>query len=408
MSNIINAAIPFMLLPILTRYMSPHEYGQVAMFQVLLSMLGAFVGLNCVGAAGRKYYDDNMSSIENKYFIASCLQIIVWSGICVFALIFFMRKYLASLLGLETNWILWAVLASSLVCVTQLRLGQWQVRKNARNYGMMQTFQSSIIVFLSLLLVIVYKEGVFGRIVSQMVGVCVAAIFSLYFLKKDNLFAFFVWNSRHAKEALAFGIPLIPHVAGGFLLISMDRLIIKVELGLADAGIYAVAAQLTMVMMLVFEAINKAYVPWLFEKLKQGHPADKRHIVRYTYAWFGAIMLGVVLAFLLGPSLITIIAGDQYSSAGELVGWLALGQGFVGMYLMVTNYIFYSKRTGLLSLVTISSGLLNVLLLFTFLRIFSLKGAAIAFSAAMGFRFFCTWWVAQRQYPMPWFNFNMK
>ena len=397
-----------MLLPILTRYMTPQEYGRVAMFQVLLSMLGAFVGLNIVGAAGRKYYDDNMNSIENKYFIASCLQIIVWSGICVFALIFFMRDYLASLLGLETGWILWTVLASAFVCVTQLRLGQWQVRKNARNYGLMQTFQSGTIVFLSLLLVVVCKEGVLGRIVSQIIGVGVAAMFSLYFLKKDDLFAFFVWNPRYVREALAFGIPLIPHVAGGFLLMSIDRLIINAELGLADAGIYAVAAQLTMVMMLVFDAINKAYVPWLFEKLKLGRPEDKLQIVRYTYAWFGAIILCVVLAFLLGKPIITIIAGDQYSSAGELVGWLALGQGFVGMYLMVTNYIFYSKRTGLLSLVTIISSLLNVFLLFTFIRIFSLKGAAIAFSTAMGFRFLCTWWVAQRKYPMPWFNFNMK
>lgn len=397
-----------MLLPILTRCLSPEEYGQVAMFQVLLNMLGAFVGLNIVGAASRKYYDDNMNSTENKYFIAICLQIIVWSGLCVFALIFLMRNYLSNLLNLETNWILCTVLVSAFVCVTQLRLGQWQIRKNARSYGMMQTFQSAAIVFLSLLLVVVYKEGVLGRIVSQFAGVGVAAVLSLYFLKKDNLFAFFVWNPRYVREALAFGIPLIPHVAGGFLLMSIDRLIINVELGLADAGIYAVAAQLTMVMILVFDAINKAYVPWLFEKLKRGHPEDKRQIVRYTYAWFGAIILGIVLAFLLGQPIITIIAGDQYSSAGELVGWLALGQGFVGMYLMVTNYIFYSKRTGLLSLVTISSGLLNVFLLFTFLRIFSLKGAAIAFSTAMGFRFLCTWWVAQRQYPMPWFNFNTK
>lgn len=56
-SNILNAAIPFALLPILTRYLSPAEYGEVAMFNTLLGALGAFVGLNVVGAAGRKYFD---------------------------------------------------------------------------------------------------------------------------------------------------------------------------------------------------------------------------------------------------------------------------------------------------------------------------------------------------------------
>ncbi|EIQ9127591.1 polysaccharide biosynthesis protein, partial [Escherichia coli] len=36
-SNILNALIPFLLLPILTHNLTPNEYGQVAMFQTLIS-----------------------------------------------------------------------------------------------------------------------------------------------------------------------------------------------------------------------------------------------------------------------------------------------------------------------------------------------------------------------------------
>ena len=32
-SNILNALVPFLLLPVLTRYLTPDEYGQIAMFQ---------------------------------------------------------------------------------------------------------------------------------------------------------------------------------------------------------------------------------------------------------------------------------------------------------------------------------------------------------------------------------------
>lgn len=34
------------------------------MFQTLLGALGAFVGLSAAGAAGRKYYDDNVTDAE--------------------------------------------------------------------------------------------------------------------------------------------------------------------------------------------------------------------------------------------------------------------------------------------------------------------------------------------------------
>lgn len=407
-SNIINASIPFALLPFLTRYMSPREYGQVAMFQVLLGILGALVGLNIVGAANRKYYDDDMTLLENRYFIASCLQIIVLSGACVFGLVFLMRTYLSDMLGLEKSWILLAVMLSVMLCIVQLRLGQWHVRNKSVLYGFLQVFQGAIIVFFAILFVVFYEFGVFGRIAGQVVGVCVGALFSLYFLKKDGLLSFFIWSPRCLKEALSFGVPLIPHMAGNFLLMSVDRLVVNIEIGLADAGIYAVSAQVVTIMSIIFDALNKAYVPWLFERLKLGRMQDKQLIVKCTYAWFGFIALVVVMVYLYGPWLITIVAGEQYSSAGDFIGWLALGQGFMGMYLMVTNYIFYSRKTGMLSLVTMSSGLVNILLLFLFIRIFGLKGAAIAFGVAMGFRFLCTWFVAQRRYPMPWLNFHQN
>ena len=63
-SNILNAVVPFILLPILTRYLTPEEYGEVAIFQTLLGLLGAFVGMTFVGAANRKFYDSNLEKSE--------------------------------------------------------------------------------------------------------------------------------------------------------------------------------------------------------------------------------------------------------------------------------------------------------------------------------------------------------
>src|SRR5690606_4354598 len=184
--------------------------------------------------------------------------------------------------------------------------------------------------------------------------------------------------------------------------------VINSELGLAQAGIYMVAVQFAAALALVFDAVNKAYVPWLFERLKRDDVHEKRQIVIFTYGWYALILCGAALAFIIGPSLITFVAGEDYADAGNVIGWLALGQVFGGMYLMVTNYIFFSKRTGLLSLVTIVSGLLNVVLLFAMIGAFGLEGAAYSFCIAMAVRFLLTWWVAQKRHPMPWFNLKVQ
>jgi O-antigen/teichoic acid export membrane protein len=300
-----------------------------------------------------------------------------------------------------------SVLVSGATFVVALRMGQWQVEKKARNYGMFQVGQSLLNMLLSLLVVVYLLQGAPGRI-GVLIGIpLVFSVFALLLLYKDDLLGF-AWRPGYLREILAFGVPLIPHAVGLFLLSSVDRVVINAKLGLAQAGVYMVAVQLVAAMGLVFDAINNAYVPWLFERLKRDRMEEKRHIVKMVYLYGLALLGVVVLAFIVGPPILVWIAGEQYREAADVVGWLALGQAFHGMYLMVTNYIFYSKRTGLLSVATITSGLVNLGLLVLLIALAGLKGAAIAFAISMGLKFLLTWFVAQRRHPMPWFDFRFS
>ena len=405
-SNILNAAIPFALLPVLTRYLTPEEYGEVAMFQTLLGALMAFIGLSLHGAAGRKFYDGNLGEKDLREFIGSCLQILAITTAITIAVLFILQNQFSQWLGLDQRWILLAAAVTTGNVISQIRLGQWQVRKKAKSYGALQVSKSLLNVVLSLALVVLFLQGSDGRIVAQGVAVVIFALLALWLLKRDNLLTFIVWRPDYIKEALKFGVPLIPHVGGMFLLTTVDRFVINSELGLAQAGIYMVAVQFGMALSLVFDAINKAYVPWLFERLKRDSDSEKRQIVRYTYAWYVLILAGAGLSFIVGPWLIVFVAGDQYSQAGDVIGWLVLGQVFNGMYLMVTNYIFYSKRTGLLSAASLFSGLVNLGLLAVLVKQLGVVGAAYAFAISMGLRLLLTWFVAQKRHPMPWFNFR--
>lgn len=407
LSNVLNGLVPFALLPILTRYLTPAEYGEVAMFQTWIAALGAITGLSVHGAAERKYYDKDLGKDELRHFVGACLQVLVLSTAFTLCLTFVFRAQLSVLLGLREEWLLWAVCVSATGFVVQIRLGQWLVRKKAVAYGALQISLSLGLMLLSVWLVVVMHWGSQGRILAQIWSATAFLAVSLYFLHSDRLLAFNTQWSR-IREALSFGVPLIPHVAGGFLLTSVDRFVVHAELGLAAAGTYMVAVQLSGAMLLIFDAVNKAYIPWLYERLQRDQMAEKRQIVRYTYIYFGVCLVLAGLGFLCGPIFIRLIAGDEYAAAGEVIGWLALGQSLTGMYFMVTNYIFYSKRTALLSLATITSGLLNVALLLLLIKPLGLVGAAQAFCIAMAIRFLLTWVVAQRRHPMPWFDFKAQ
>lgn len=405
LANALYASIPFFLLPLLTRYLEPRQYGQVAMFHVLLGAVGAFVGLTVDGAASRKYFDEDLGPADMQRFIGACLQIVLLTAAIALCLVSVFGNRLSGLLDMPVAWLLWTVVACAGTVVVQLRLGQWMVRRQAWAFSALQMGQALLNAAISIVLVVGLHWGAEGRIAGQVVSVVLASALAVYLLARDRLLSFFSWEPRYWREALRFGVPLVPHIAGIYLLSTFDRMVVNTRLGLSEAGIYLVAVQLSSAVTLVFDAVNKAYVPWLFGMLGRNDVVENRRIVSLTYRWYAAIAAGVVAAFLLGPLLVPFVVGERYAAATQLFGWLCLGQGLAGMYLMVTNYVFYSKRTGELSLVTITAGVMHIGLVFLMTGQLGLMGAALAFCLSMAFRFGMTWWVANRRHPMPWFSF---
>ena len=400
-TNIIKALIPFLILPILTRYLSTEEYGQIAIFQTFLALISSVVGLNTVGAASRKFYDDVDNQVLRR-FNGSCVQLLLLSSSLFFFGVNLFKDELKDFLQIPLPWIMTAVLINSLCYITSLRLGQWQVRKKAKQYGYLAVSESAVNMGFSLLLLVVFKLGADSRVIAQLLACFISFIISLYLLYKDNLISISVWNKSYIKEALSFGVPLLPHTFGLFLITMTGRFVINNNLGLSEAGIYMVAVQLSTSMSIVFDAINKAYIPWLFERLKHEDKQEKRRIVRNTYMYFIAILIVVAFAFALGPFIVALIAGDKYKSAGDVIGWLCLGQAFGGMYLMVTNYNFYAKKTKNLAIVTIATGIINVPLLLISVNKFGIVGAGISFTIAKLLQFSMTWVLANRAVYMPW------
>ena len=405
-SNILSAAIPFAILPVLTRYLTPVEYGQIAIFQTLLTGLGAFIGISANGLAGVKYYDNNLTQQEQRFFIGSCfIMLAATSAISLLTILIF-RKQFSDLLKIEYQWLVLSVFVVAAGFIANMRLSQWQVRNQAVKYGIFLISQSILNFALSLLFVIYFLQGADGRILVICLSAFIFGIIAAALLVKDQLVSF-SWQVNHIREIANFGIPLIPHVMGNFLLLSFDRFIINEKLGMEDVGIYMVAVQIASILAMFFDSFHNAYVPWLYEKIRLNSISLNQKLVKWTYLYFFGLLVLAGMSFYVAPSVLVFIAGDKYQSASDFIGWLVLGQIFGGMYLMVTAYIFFSKRTGLLSVSTLTSGLINVSLMIVLINIMDVKGAAIAFSVSMAIKFLLAWYVAQLRHPMPWFNFRI-
>jgi O-antigen/teichoic acid export membrane protein len=399
LANVLSAGIPFLMLPVLTRVLSPEGYGKVGMFSVVLIVLSAFTGLNVHGAVGIRYF--NKDKIDYPRYVASCLLIIAVSTAVVLGLVSLFPRPLEVASKLPEKWLLVAVVVSCAQILIQTQLGIWQSAKRPLAYGGLRLSQSITDGSVSLLLVLGLGLGWQGRLAGMSAAAIVSAGIALLMLVRGR-WVRFPADPDYVRAALRFGIPLVPHVIGGMLLAMVDRILISNVLDVSSTGIYMVALQIGMVLGLATDAFNRAYAPWLLETLGKEAPRRDVAIVRFTYLYF-LVVVGIAVALaVLAPAVLGILVGTQFRAAAPIVVYITVGFAFGGMYYMVTNYVFFAGRTGSLAVITTISGVSNALLTYWLLHRDGLVGAARAFMLAQVLMFAGTWWLAQRSRPMPW------
>jgi O-antigen/teichoic acid export membrane protein len=398
-SNGLNASVPLLLLPLLTRRLSPSEYGQVAMFELLVALVIPFVGVNLQGAVTRRYYDRDQ--VDFPAFVGTCVLLLVASTGFVAATLAVAAPGIERLTGFPRVWLVAVIVGAAGQFLVLLVLGVWQAREQPIRYGGFRLAQTVANLTLSVVLVVQLGLGWYGRVIAQAGTAVLFGGAGVWWLWREG-FLQLRWVTDYARRGLRFGIPLIPHILGYWLIGMVDRVLIGRFLGPDAVGRYTAAYQIGLSIALLQNSFNQAWTPWLYDHLRRNQEADLRLIVRFTYGYFG-VMLAMAACLAIGaPFIGRLLLGPSFQAGVPLIGLIGLGYAFQGMYKMVTNYIFYAERTDLLAAVSLLAGLAAVAMDYVLIQRLGIKGAAVASCIAFLLSFLGTWFVAARVHPMPW------
>lgn len=398
-SNALNKAIPFLLIPVFTRYLTPRDYGLISMFGVILSIMTVVSGLGSSNAITLKYFQRDR--IDLAAYVGNCLMLMVFSTAVMALLLMAVPGLFSGFTDLPAIWAWFALAVSASNFVISSLLNLWQSSVRPYQYGLLQLFQTTINIALSLWLIIVLDMGWKGRIHAQWIVSFGFAVIAFFLLRREGWLRW-EYNGEYIRNALKIGVPLLPHALGGFIIDTTDRILITNMIGVEDTGIYTVGSQVGMVILFLTGSFNMAWVPWLFGKLKDADAAWKRKVVLATYGYF-VLLLGLsLLLSALAPWIFRYLVGESFSAGSVYVYWIALGYAFNGMYMMVTNYVFYVERTYLIAWSTLFSSLVNIVASYALILRHGAIGAAQGAVIAHLSTFLLTWLFSSRAYPMPW------
>lgn len=397
-SNILSALVPFMCMPVLTRYLTPEDYGIVAIMGSMISFMTPFVGMNIHGAIATNYYHDDVDFIR---FVRNCLSILVLSTIAVSIIVFIFSSPIARYTLFPADW-LWAVI---MVCFGQflldVQLTILQVLQKAKNYGVVQVLNAICNTVLSIGLIVIFSMNWEGRVWAQIITSAIFLLLTVVFFRSYGINGL-AFNKAYIKKALSFGVPLIPHAISGCLLTMVDRFYIANFADVATAGLFVLGAQIGQGISLLTNSFNKAYVPWLFEKLQNITESTKIKLVRYTYIYFvGILIIAGAYSFVM-PYFLGFFVGEKFFSAGNYVWAFAFANALNGMYYMVVAYIFYTEKMVPLMKRTMSVSVIHVMLSYWFISYYGVDGACSAIVLSYVLLFMIVWKLSNIVYPMPW------
>lgn len=404
-AELMSAVLPFLLLPVLTRFLTPQDYGTVAMFQVLVLFTSSFIGLSTYGAVNRQYFD--REHINFPEYIGNCLYILFGSSLIIFVVFYLFRDLLFQFTSFPVSW-LWSVLVVSFCkYIFMLAVILWQVRMMALQYGIYQVTMTGTNLALSILFVVWLGMDWRGRIVAQVIAFALFALVGWYYLMRDK-WVQWRFNSDHMKHALKYALPLIPHALGGWVIAMSDRIFITRMIGLADTGVYTVGYQIGMITGFIGVAFNRIWSPWFLEKIKNSDESMDLRIVKTSYGYFAAIMFFVFLMSVCAPYFVRIFVGKEFGGSTIYIFWIALGYAFDAMYRVQVQYIFHLQKTYILTYITMFAAVLNLILNYFFIKANGAVGAAQATSICFALTFVITWAVSSRIHPMPYNLFKLS
>lgn len=386
----LNAAIPFLLLPLIARWLGPADFGIIGSFVALVNVLILLIGLNAYGFVSVGYYRDGAETLPG--LVGAAFLIILTAAVMTGVIVWSGADTIERWTGIDRAW-LWTLLAAATgQAIIAVGLAVAQTIQRPGIYGIVQIGYGLTLAVAAVVLVGVFHMGWPGRAMAQAIAGLGAAGAVALWLRATGRMTIAV-DRGMVERALKFGVPLLPHSLAAVAMGSMDRLALNGGFSPAVVGQYFLALQIASVFTAFASAVNQAWVPWLYARLARNDATAWAEILLVVRIGGALLILGALATAILADVLVAIVGGAAFAPAVEPLRILAFYAAFQAWYTLMSAFLFYAKRPKLLSTLTVLSAVMQAVLIMLFVRWGALgisaaltataAGSAIAMSAVV-------------------------
>ena len=367
MCTILQKGMAFIVTPIFTRMMSTEEYGIVSMYNSWSSILVIFATLDLTGGV----FNTAMVRFEHerKRYVSAVQGLTTCLTLAMFLLFLVFRDVAVATLDLPFEYI-----ALMFICFLFTPSHEFWATKNRFEYKYISYVIVTMMLYatnlsLSLFLIFRMQDKALARIMGMVLPTAVVGIFFYcYNWAQGKCF----YDKNYWIYSLKFNLPLIPHYLSMNVLSTSDRVMISKIVGNSAAGIYSVAYSIGLLLQIVNQCVNKAFIPWQYQKMKEERYAEIRKNTKYILVSLSVCIMGLILC---APEVIAIMAPKEYQAAVWAIPPVAISLVCMLSYSIIVNIEYYFGKTIFVMVASTVSAVANIVLNAIFIPIFGFVAA---------------------------------
>lgn len=363
-ANLGSKAISFILAPLYSYYLTTSEYGTMDLITTTAALLMPLLCLDIYEATFRFASDNNEKVVFSSSFSLS------FSFSALAMIIVTLLRLCFHVPDLATFSIFAAAIDANYMVLSQF----------ARGRGRMKVFAFSGVVnslftlgFNAIFLVLLHL-GLYGWMATYIIAKLIVCVYVFVRIQAWNSFSLKCINRAFYKEAIRYGLPLLPTASMWWVMNASDRYMIAIFIGTAANGIYAVANKLPAILS-VFE--NIFYQAWQTSAINAVDDKEKDKFYSNVFKNYLIVLtMGVLGLLIILRPLVIYLFEKSYASAWAVSAILVVG---VMIHALGGNlgilYSVFKKTTGALTS-SAAGAITNIVLNYIFIPKFGIIAAA--------------------------------
>lgn len=379
LGHILARVATVVMLPVYTRYLTPADYGVIALFELALIVAGLLMSAGIADAANRLHFEKDDEEHWRRLWWTSW-SIVGALAILVMAVGVLAREPIVHIThGSEVPeaafYLLLVLPTTACTALSGVAEQYMRVRKWSRLFVGIKLGALVFNVAANLTLLTVFEFGVFGILLGNLLansfGLLLGSAVLFRHLGRITLEASFV--PRLAR----FGLPLAGSLLVSTVMYRGERYFLRYFTDLEEVGLYAFGYAIASAAgMLVAVPFRSAWAPVMYEIAAQADRAQRYAAVFRDFVGGLAVYLfGVALA---AETIVAVVATPAYAAAAKIIPPICLAYLFEAMHGQFTVAPMVAKKTTAVFPVVATAAMASIALDLLLIPPFGAAGAALA------------------------------